>query len=49
VLPEKDRRWVIDQVMAVEAPEAVAMLRKSMDGVFSTGPRRPRRETMSGE
>ena len=49
LLPEKDRRWVLDQVMAVEVPEAVGMLQRSMDGVFSSEPRRARRESMSGE
>jgi hypothetical protein len=49
VLPEKDRRWVIEQVMASEAPEALAMLRQAMQGVFSTEPRRARRSAMSGE
>jgi hypothetical protein len=49
LVPEKDRRWVLDQVMAAEVPEAVGMLRKAMDGVFSSEPRRARRESMSGE
>ncbi len=49
LLPEKDRRWVLDQVMAVEVPEAVGMLQRSMDGVFSSEPRRARRESVSGE
>lgn len=49
LLPEKDRRWVLDQVMAVEVPEAVSMLQRSMDGVFSSEQRRARRESMSGE
>ena len=49
LLPEKDRRWVLDQVMAVKVPEAVSMLQRSMDGVFSSEPRRARRESMSGE
>jgi hypothetical protein len=48
-VPEKDRRWVIDQVMAIEVPEAVGMLQRAMQGVFSTEPRSARREGMSGE
>jgi hypothetical protein len=42
LLPEKDRRWVLDQVMATQAPDAVALLKKAMTGVFSKerGPRR---------
>ena len=34
LLPEKDRRWVLDQVMAVEAPEAVAMVQRSCSDLF---------------
>lgn len=48
VLPEKDRRWVIEQFMAAEVPEAVALLRKGMDGVFNTAPR-PRRMSNTGD
>jgi hypothetical protein len=48
-LPEKDRRWVVDQVMALEVPEAVGMLQRAMQGVFSAAPRRPRREAVSGD
>lgn len=49
LMPEKDCRWVLDQVSAVEVPEAVAMLQRAMDGVFSSEPRRARRAAMSGE
>jgi hypothetical protein len=49
LMPEKDRRWVMDQIIAVEAPDAVALLRRAMDGVFSTEPRRARRAAMGGE
>lgn len=48
-LPEKDRRWVIDQVMAAEAPEAVGIVQRSMRDLFDPTPRRSRRSTMSGE
>ncbi|HRD86080.1 MAG TPA: hypothetical protein PLF63_13015 [Rubrivivax sp.] len=48
-LPEKDRRWVVEQVMAAEAPEAVATVRRSMDNLFDPAPRRARRSSMSGE
>ena len=48
-VPEKDCRWVLDQVSAIEVPEAVGMLQRAMDGVFSSEPRRTRRATMSGE
>jgi hypothetical protein len=48
-LPEKDRRWVLDQVMAVEAPEAVGMVQRSMRDLFDPGTRRARRSTVSGD
>jgi hypothetical protein len=48
-VPDKDRRWVIDQVMAIEVPEAVGMLQRAMQDVFSTEPRSARRGGMSGE
>ena len=49
VVPAKDRRWVIDQVMAIEAPEAVAMLQRAMQDVFSTEAPGKRRAAMTGE
>jgi hypothetical protein len=48
-LPEKDRPWVIDQVMAAEAPEAVAIVQRSMRNLYEPGEDRPRRAAMSGE
>ena len=48
-VPEKDRHWVIDQVMAAEVPEAVGMLQRAMQGVFSTEPRSARRGALSGD
>ena len=53
VLPEKDRRWVLDQVMAIEAPQAVALVQRSMRDLLdpqaaAARPRR-RRSTLSGE
>ena len=51
VLPEKDRRWVLDQVMAIEAPQAVGLVQRSMRDLLepTASPRRARRSTMSGE
>ena len=43
LMPAKDRRWVVDQMMATEVPEAVDILRRAMQGVLSTEPRAPRR------
>ena len=39
LLPQKDQRWVIDQIMAIEIPEALEMLQRGMQGVLSTEPR----------
>lgn len=43
LLPEKDRLWVVDQIMAAEAPEAVQLLKGAMHDVLSTEPRPPRK------
>lgn len=48
-VPDKDRRWVGDQVIAIEAPEASATIRRALDGLLSTEPRRARRSSLSGE
>jgi hypothetical protein len=48
-LPDKDRRWVLDQVMAVEAPDAVATVQRSMRDLYDAAPRRTRRASTSGE
>ncbi len=51
VVPEKDRAWVVDQVMEIEVPEAVQALKRTLDGLFAPPgePRRARREGMVGE
>ena len=33
-LPEKDKLWVVDQVMDIEAPEALKSLEKTLSGLF---------------
>ncbi len=48
-LPEKDRRWVIDQVMAAEAPEALGIVRSSMRSLYEPATSRPRRAALSGD
>lgn len=48
-LPPQDRRWVQDQVIAVQAPEAVAMLQQSLADLFDPPRRAPRRSAVSGE
>ena len=49
LMPKKDRYWVVDQVMAIEAPDAVEMLQRSLRGVLSNEPRAPRRGGLSGD
>lgn len=49
ILPDKDRHWVMDQVMSVEAPEAVVLLRRGMEGIHNTQPRTARRAGIAGD
>ena len=49
-LPEKDKFWVIDQVMAIEAPEAIDTIQRSMHELHDATPaeeRKPRRSRVS--
>ena len=48
-VPPHDRRWVQDQVIACEAPDAVAMLQKSLSDLFAPPVRRARRAAVSGD
>jgi hypothetical protein len=48
-LPPEDRRWILDQAMAVQAPEAVAMLQQSLCDLFDPPLRTRRRQTVSGD
>ncbi|HMV52705.1 MAG TPA: hypothetical protein PLX20_02560 [Rhodocyclaceae bacterium] len=50
VLRERDKVWVHDQVMELEAPEAVALMRKGMRGLLGEEPNPARARTgTSGE
>jgi len=51
LMPQKDQRWVLDQVMAAEVPDAVQYLQRAINGVLSTEVRPPRttRVLASGE
>ena len=51
IVPEKDHAWVIDQIMEIEAPEAVKGLERTLEGLFAPAgeERRPRRESNIGE
>jgi hypothetical protein len=48
-MPPEDSRWVLDQVMEVEAPEAVKVVQSAFDNLLSGRPRGARRTTMSGD
>lgn len=39
LMPEKDQRWVKEQLMATEVPEAVNVMRRGLAGVLDTEPR----------
>ena len=49
LMVQKDKTWALDQIMAIEAPEAVATLQSAMQGVLSTEPRPARRHGVSGD
>lgn len=49
LLPDKDRRWALDQVMDLEAPEAARLVERAMQGLFWPQPRAARRAAVSGE
>lgn len=50
VLGERDRMWVHDQVMEIEAPDAAAHLLRGLNGLFGLTPRPARRRAgMAGE
>lgn len=45
-VPPKDQRWVLDQVMAIEAPEAVRTVNGALADLLSDAPRPARRSRM---
>jgi len=48
-LPPKDQRWVLDQVMAVEAPDAAALVQRTLRELCSTAPRRMRHSSVGAD
>lgn len=50
-MPEKDKTWVYDQVMEIEAPEGVKAIEKTLAGLFGGDdrPARRGRESLSGQ
>jgi hypothetical protein len=50
VMDEKDVEWVIDQMMSIEAPEAVEMVEKTMKNLFESEPGQTRiRKVTTGD
>jgi len=50
IMDEKDSNWITDQIMSIEAPEAVIMIEKTMRDLFETEPRQARtRGSVSGD
>jgi hypothetical protein len=48
-LPDKDRHWVVGQVMSAEAPEAVALVQRTMRELHSMAPRRMRHSSIGAD
>ena len=46
---KKDQTWVIDQIMDIEAPQAVEDITRGMNGLFDSSPKPARRQRMSGD
>jgi hypothetical protein len=50
VMDKKDVEWVVDQMMSIEAPQAVEMVEKTMKNLFATEPAQTRiRKVTSGD
>ncbi len=47
VMSEKDSDWIIDQMMSIEAPEAVEMVEKTIRNLLDTEPRQARKRSSS--
>lgn len=46
---DSDQHWVADQIMDIQAPEALGMLKKTVDGLLSPPAAGPRRRAVSGD
>lgn len=49
VMDERDSYWIIDQMMSIEAPEAVEMVDKTLRNLLDTKPRPPRRHAVTAD
>ncbi len=48
VMDGHDQQWIIDQMMSIEAPEAIATLEKAMKGLLDDSPRPARSSSLGG-
>jgi len=48
IMDEKDSGWIIDQIMGIQAPEAVKMIEKTMRNLLDEAPRPVRRRASEG-
>lgn len=46
---ESDQHWVADQIMDIQAPEALGFLKKTLDGLLDPAPPKARRGAMAGD
>jgi hypothetical protein len=46
---ESDQHWVADQIMDIQAPEALGFLKKTLDGLLDPAPARARRGPVTGD
>jgi hypothetical protein len=44
-MDKKDSDWVVDQIMSIQAPQAVEMIEKTMCNLLEETQRPPRRRT----
>ena len=44
-MDKKDSDWVVDQIMSIQAPQAVEMIEKTMRNLLEETRRPPRRQT----
>ncbi len=47
IMNDADSGWVIDQMISIEAPEAVKMVEKTLRGLYEAEPKKPRRRAAS--
>jgi hypothetical protein len=49
LVPPKDQTWAMDQIVAIEAPDAVESIKKGMRGLFAPPEKRPARRHGSND